>query len=167
MGEPLEVARHLADQAFGIDRREGVVAELAGFGRMQLLDLPAHVRDVLEQLAAAHLIETQLDLGADQRQRRLELVRGGGQKILLQAVVVLEPIERGVEILHQRPHFARHPSTCRRASRLRGEIRAASADAWLSGFRITRRSEPTTRKYTSSAARQKIRKDLEKRGSPM
>jgi signal transduction histidine kinase len=52
---------------------------------------------VLEQLGAAPLLGLQLDLGAHQRQRRLQFMRGHGQEFLLVPEAGVQPVQ---QLLH-------------------------------------------------------------------
>jgi hypothetical protein len=84
------------------------VARLADLGQVQqLVHLARHAVDVAQQQLAVGRL-AQFDLAADQRERRLQLVRGRREEFLLHAIALLQPVERLVERADQRPHLARH-----------------------------------------------------------
>ena len=66
-----------------------------------------------------------VDLGAQDRERRAQLMRGVGGKLPLRAETGIEPVERLVDRAHQRQHLARH------AGFRQSELDAVGAD--LSG----------------------------------
>jgi hypothetical protein len=89
---------------------EMVVVRLAGFGQQQkLLHLARHVFHVAQQRVAAVLaVVAQLDLRADQRKGRLQLVGGGREKLLLHAIAPFEPLQNAIETDDQRGDLCGH-----------------------------------------------------------
>ena len=124
LAEQRQIAAHVLEETVEVDRlRLDQLAALGAGERQHVGDEAVELVEAAQQrdgaFVAAQLVGLaveQLDLGAQHRERRAQLVRGVGDEVALALERPLEPLEHVVERRGQDPHLASRARPVRRAT---------------------------------------------------